>query len=178
MPSLATVLAALPGIGAVLLRVSQALQQRSSLERTKQALQLIKLKYEIEALRVKNKLDLPKITVDAEEIGRVQTLELPWSQPRRPRSGFWVRYVRTAKKGYVTTAFVGIGALAVTCLAGSIATFSSIQFDEPLNGDSLILLLVLFLDLGAACFLTRSAVDLYRAIRFVEAQGTDSETTE
>ena len=89
------VLAAVPGILAALPTLIDRIGRRSRFEETKTSLEILKMKYEIEAIRKREQLDFPPISITPEEIQlpATRTHELRWFQPQRLRATFTFRNV-------------------------------------------------------------------------------------
>jgi len=88
------VLAAVPGILAALPTLIDRIGRRSRFEETKTSLEILKMKYEIEAIRKREQLDLPPIPITLDEMQLpARSHELRWFQPQRLRGTFTFRNV-------------------------------------------------------------------------------------
>lgn len=129
------VLGLIPGIFAVALALLDRLGKRGRYHDAKVGLELLKLKYEIEGLRKSQQLNLPEITVAAEELEilRPPQVHVGWFDPRKLRNSFWFRLVKTRPR------FGAACASLVSVLAGfyGVASFAGILalFDPSVQGE-------------------------------------------
>lgn len=117
----------LPGFIKGLQTVLDQIGRRTRYERAKVSLEILKTKYEIEAIRRREQLDLPPIPVAAEELEEVRvsaphTREVRWFQSERLRKTFTFRNIVNHPKsgkvlaniGVAAAGFYGIGMVAET----------------------------------------------------------------
>jgi hypothetical protein len=163
MEKITTIMGGLPAAVGVATRLIQVLRERSRYERASRALKLLKLKYEVEALRKTHHLHLPPLEIDPEEINDIHAIALRWSDPRKMRSEFWLRYVRPARwKGRVI--LVCMIVLGFICLGGAIATLIALASEELGAGEQAILVFICGMDLVIGYFVWTSSLEVYRAL--------------
>lgn len=178
MERLTVILGALPGLVGVAIRVLQVMRERSAHEQAARALSLLKLKCEIEALRKKHELEFPPLGVSQEEVKKIQMLELPWSDPRRIRSTFWLGYVRGARKISVVAILAGMGLLALMSIVGAVVMLIGLTSPGLPESEGLNLLFILVMDSVVIYLCSTNSIEIYRALRLLrEAPSHSKEAT-
>ncbi len=154
-PIMLAVLAAVPGILAALPPLIDRIGQLARFRETKATLEILKMKYEIEAFCKREQLDFSPISIPTDQIqAAAHTREIRWFQPERLRATFTFRNVTEHPKfGRVVASiaaglasFYGVGSV----IGGIACLFPGMRSELKLGGWDAAGLAVVYVVTGAA----------------------------
>jgi len=150
----------IPAIVGSALGLRERLGKRGRYRDTRLGLELLKLKYEIEAIRKSQQLNFPEITVAEEELelirsARPEEVEVGWFDPKRLRKTFWYRQVQKrpqwgALVASLVSKFIGFyGAMIIVSAATVPLVFSNEEFTTAFK----VFMVLAYLVIGLVLFL-------------------------
>lgn len=166
----AYVVAIVTAISAVIglaLKLTKVLNELSRAAESKRRYELVKLKYEIEAIRHRNQLTFPKIEVRNDEVAQARLSELSWFHPDRVESSIWFAIARRYHKSLVWLLIVGMAVLGLFLGTGAAIVAVAIT-DEATPRDAILLLLIMLIQVTSAAVVLTSAARLFVAQKIAE----------